>query len=87
MQTIRAREVVPEAFPAWLADVCKGMRILLAQAGVIVEIPFKEAASPGEAAAPGPAEVVGIIVDVAAPVAAEDSKDKFASAPEAPSLD
>ena len=50
--------------------------------GVVVEIPFGVAAAPGgEAAAPGPAEVVGVLVDAVVPVVPED----FASAPEAPS--
>ena len=48
---------------------------------MIVEIPFEEAATPGEAAAPGPAEVVGLIEDAVVPVMAED----FAGAPKSPS--
>ena len=51
--------------------------------GVVVEIPFGEAAAPGgEAAAPGPAEVVGVLVDAVVPVVPEDY---FASAPATPS--
>lgn len=56
---------------------------LLAQVGVVVEIPFGEAAAPaGEAAAPGPAEIVGLIVDTVVP---EVPEDFFASAPASPS--
>ena len=54
---------------------------MLAQVGVVVEIPFEEAATPREAAAPGRAEVVGVIVDAVVPVMAED----FAGAPKSPS--
>ena len=67
-------------------DSTEAQECLLAQipVGVVVEIPFGEAAAPGgEAAAPGPAEVVGVLVDAVVPV----TPDAFASAPATPSTE